>query len=133
MVDAFFSEGAMRYAYRMKDLLDKKLMIAKAPKETYLGGKLNLEDMVGDVGSYLICQFAVYDFNDILVNLGGDVDMLHNYANCLIYEMLDEGSSCKYYLGENFIKGNIVKFNNNAGWENKSNLKIDIINFIYIY
>ncbi len=134
MVNGFYSEGAMRYAYRMKDLRDNKLMIAKAPKENYLGGRaLDLEDMIKDVESQLICQFIVFNFNDHLVNHINELDMLYNYANCLIYEILDEDSSCKYYWGENFIEGTYEKYNNNAGWENKKSNFIIILKFIIIF
>ena len=53
------------------------------------------------------------------MNYVSDVIMLYNYANCLIYEILDEGSSSKCNWGENFIMGNYEKYNNNAGWEDK--------------
>ena len=67
-------------------------------------------------------------FNDRLIRYVTDVDMLYNYAQCLIYEILDEESSCKYYWGENFIEGVYDKYNNNAGWtNNKSKLKHIII------
>ena len=113
-----FSVGAMRYAFFMKDLdLDQKL-VGKIPKvldETYVP-----EIMMRDIESLFICNHIVNEYNDRIVSILPDPDMLISFVHCFIYEIMDEKFPYKYWWVENFIEGEYEKFNNNAGWETSS-------------
>ena len=113
-----FSAGAMRYAFFMKDLdLDQKL-VAKIPKvldHTYVP-----EIMMRVIESLFICSHVVNEFNDRIVSILPDPDMLISFVHCFIYEIMEEKFPYKYWWVENFIEGEYEKFNNNAGWETSS-------------
>lgn len=110
-----FSAGAMRYAFFMKDLdLDQKL-VAKIPK--VLDQNYIPEIMMKDVESIFICNHIVNEFNDRIVSIVPDPDMLISFVHSFIYEITLENFPYKYWWVENFIEGEYEKFNNNAGWE----------------
>ena len=61
-----FAEGAMRYAFYMKDLQNGLEMVAKLPKdvnpETY-----NIEHMKKDLEAMFICSHIVSEFNERII------------------------------------------------------------------
>lgn len=111
-----FSEGAMRYAFLMKDMELNEQYVVKVPKDmnpaTY-----NLETMKSDIEAMFICSHIVAEFNERLISFV-DSRYLVEFVHSFLYEILDEGAPYKYYYGENFIKGRYEKYNNNAGWTN---------------
>ena len=110
-----FAAGAMRYACYMKDIdLDQKL-VAQIP--LVLDESYKPEIMKKDIESLFICNHIVNEFNDRVVSLLPDPDMLISFVHCFIYEILDSKCPYKYWWGENFIESEFEKFNNNAGWQ----------------
>lgn len=111
-----FAEGAMRYAFLMRDFDLKEQYVVKVPKDvnpkTY-----NPEEMKNDIEAMFICSHVVNEFNERLISLV-DSRYLVEFVHSFIYEILDESAPFKYYYGENFIQGKYEKYNNNAGWAN---------------
>jgi hypothetical protein len=113
--DEPFSSGAMRYAFYMKDItLDQKL-VSKIPK-TLNKRYHTLENLKRELEAITLCNHMAYDFNNRIVGSVPNTKLLLNFIHCYIYEILDEGHPYKYYSVENYIEGNYVKYNNNAGW-----------------
>lgn len=108
-----FSEGCNRYAFYMKDNDLNQNLVAKVPKimKTY-----TIEELSKELEQITICQYIVNDFNDRIVNLVPDTRLLLNFIDCYIYQILDEDHPYQFYTAENYIKGEYVKYNNNAGW-----------------
>ena len=113
-----FAAGSMRYAFYMKDLNMNQKMVGKIPK--VLDQNYVPEIMMKDIESILVCSHIVSEFNDRIVSILPDADMLISFVHCYIYEIINKGIPYKYWWVENLIEGNYEKFNNNAGWEAKS-------------
>ena len=113
-----FSSGAMRYAFYMKDIDLNQKMVAKIPK--ILDESYTMEVMMKDIESLFICNHIVNEFNDRVVSLLPDPDMLISFVHCFIYEIIDSKCPYNYWWAENFIEAEFEKFNNNAGWETSS-------------
>jgi hypothetical protein len=122
-----FSEGSNRYAFYMKDESLNQELVGKLPK--ILDSKeYNIEGLRKDLEAITICNYICGDFNNRIVNLVPDTRLLLNFINCYIYEIqrdnmgnigtnnLSQSHPYKYYTAENYIKGEYVKYNNNAGW-----------------
>ena len=113
-----FSAGAMRYAFYMKDVdLDQK-MVGKIPK--ILDESYTPDVMMRDIESLFICSHIVNEFNDRVVSLLPDPDMLISFVHCFIYELQESKCPYPYWWAENFIEDEFEKFNNNAGWQTSS-------------
>ena len=110
-----FAAGAMRYAFYMKDLVMNQKMVAKIPK--VLDENYTPEIMRKDIESVLICSHIVNEFNDRIVSILPDPDMLISFVHCYIYDIMREKFPYKYWWTENLIEGDYEKFNNNAGWQ----------------
>jgi hypothetical protein len=113
--DEPFSSGAMRYAFYMKDLVLDQNLVAKIPK-TINKRYHTLENLRRELEAITLCNHIAYDFNNRIVGIVPNTKLLLNFIHCYIYEILDEGHPYKYYTAENYIEGNYVKYNNNAGW-----------------
>lgn len=113
-----FAAGAMRFAFYMKDTELHQKLVAKIPK--VLDESYNMEVMMKDIESLFICNHIVNEFNDRVVSLLPDPDMLISFVHCFIYEIMDPKCPYKYWWVENFIEKEFEKFNNNAGWETSS-------------
>ena len=126
IADKPFSEGAMRYAFYMKDnKLDQKLVgkLYKVIKKE----ENNIDTLSKDLLSIVVSKHIAYDFNDRVINIVPNTNLLLNYVDSYIYELLDYSSSKdlttaqlpnhqRYYSVENYLKGDYTKFNNNSGW-----------------
>ena len=116
--DKPFSAGAMRFAFYMKDLELNQKLVAKIPK--IIDDSYNPTQMMRDIEALFICTHIINEFNDRIISFLPDNNMLMNFVNGFIYEVLDDNFPFKFWWGENFIDGNYEKFNNNAGWESKN-------------
>ncbi|KAL4471762.1 hypothetical protein ABPG74_008655 [Tetrahymena malaccensis] len=119
--DVPFAEGAMRYAFYAYDtLLNQKLVAKLNKKQIQNNPELEKEQMVKDLESQYICQHIVNTFNDRVSEYVQSTENLKNFVHCFIYELEspDPENEFKYYSVENYIEGEYVKFNNNAGWTN---------------
>ena len=126
IADFPFSEGAMRYAFFMKDLSLEQNLVGKINK-SISNDEYNLEGLSKDLLSLVVSKRIAYDFNERIINLVSDTKMLINFVESYIYEMINYSSNKditvkqlphhnKYFSAENFIDGDYTKFNNNAGW-----------------
>ena len=115
-----FSSGSMRFAFYMKDVDLNQNLVAKIPKK--IDKFYNLDYMMKDIESLFICNHIINEFNDRIISLLPDENMIMNFVHGFIYEIIDEKFPFKYWWVENYIEGTYEKFNNNAGWESK-NLK----------
>ena len=122
--DTPFAEGAMRYAFYMKDLMLDQNLVGKLDKKIKLKEQ-SLAHYSKDILSIVICRHIAYDFNDRVINIVPDTRLLINFVHSYIYEMISYinkketlQSHQQYFSVENFIKGNYSKYNNNAGWIN---------------
>lgn len=110
-----FSEGAMRYAFYMKDLDIEQELVAKMPKNvdpaTY-----TLEVMQKDIEAMFLCSHVVNEFNDLIIAYG-ETRLLVEFVHAFIYELTTENVRLPLFYGENFISGKYEKYNNNAGWK----------------
>ncbi|KAL4478423.1 hypothetical protein ABPG74_006658 [Tetrahymena malaccensis] len=114
-----FAEGAMRYAFFAEDTLLKQNLVAKLNKKQNLNNpELDKEDMIKDLESQFLCQHIVNCFNDRVSEHVQTTANLKNFVHCFIYEIQNPENNYKYYSAENYIQGEYVKFNNNAGWTN---------------
>ena len=116
-----FAEGAMRYAFLMRDLVCKQKLVGKLPKKI-TKDNYNLEVMSKDIEAMFICSHIVNSFNDIIIGLS-DSELLSDFVHSFIYEIDYEHAPNKYYYGENFIEGKYEKYNNNAGWKSEKTSK----------
>jgi hypothetical protein len=116
-----FAEGAMRYAFLMKDTTLKQDMVAKVPKDmnptTY-----NLETMKSDIEAHFICQHIVNEFNERILGKQ-DEKLLTDFVHSFIYEFTDSKVTLNLAYGENLIMGKYQKYNNNAGWKTGKDTK----------
>ena len=128
LADFPFSEGAMRYAFYMKDLTLNQNMVGKLNK-TIKRQENNLDHLSKDILSITICQHIAYDFNNRIIDFIPDSRLLINFVHAYIYELIDYNSNPEIKKGllpshqqfiavENFIEGEYNKYNNNAGWIN---------------
>ena len=128
MADKPFSEGAMRYAFFMKDLTLDQNMVGKLNK-VIKKKENNLESLSKDILSITICQHIAYDFNNRVINMVPDTRLLINFVHAYIYELINYSSdpaakkaklpSHQQFISvENYIEGEYNKYNNNAGWIN---------------
>ena len=111
-----FSEGAMRYAFMMKDYDQHGSFVVKVPKNIN-PKSYQLEEMKNDIEAQLICSHIVNEFNEKLI-CSIDSKYLIEFVYTYIYEIIDKNVLFKYIYGENFIQGKYEKYNNNAGWTN---------------
>lgn len=109
-----FAAGAMRYAFYMKDVGLNENLVGKLPK--VLDKSYNPTDMKKELETVFISSHIVNEFNDRIVSLLPNPNMLMSFVHCYIYEILSDNYPYKYLWVENLIKGEYEKFNNNAGW-----------------
>jgi hypothetical protein len=117
-----FSEGCNRLAFYMKDKTLEQNLVAKLPK-SIKASEYSIDGLKKELEAITICQHLVSEFNERVVNMVPDTRLLFNFINCYIYEILNKinGSdtsldSYNLYTVENYIEGEYVKYNNNAGW-----------------
>jgi hypothetical protein len=112
-----FSDGSNRYAFYMKDECLNQELVGKLPKILDIK-YYNIEGLRKELEAITICNYICCDFNNRIVNLVPDTRLLLNFINCYIYEIQSDSVShpYKFYTAENYIKGEYVKYNNNAGW-----------------
>lgn len=107
----------MRYAFYMIDTKLNQKMVAKLPKvlddNTY-----TLENMKKDIESVFICQHIVNEFNEGIVEIIPNDNLLLNFVHSFIFEIKTPNYPYKLYFCENMIEGNYEKYNNNSGWSN---------------
>eukprot|EP00340_Litonotus_pictus_P000201 CAMPEP_0170526782 /NCGR_PEP_ID=MMETSP0209-20121228/12182_1 /TAXON_ID=665100 ORGANISM="Litonotus pictus, Strain P1" /NCGR_SAMPLE_ID=MMETSP0209 /ASSEMBLY_ACC=CAM_ASM_000301 /LENGTH=594 /DNA_ID=CAMNT_0010816815 /DNA_START=1 /DNA_END=1785 /DNA_ORIENTATION=+ len=125
--DQPFAEGAMRYAFYMKDLMLQQNLVGKLDKKMRVKEN-TLSHYSKDILSIVFCRHIAYDFNDRVINIVPDTRLLINFVHAYIYEMIDycEGefkerqlnSHQRFFSVENYIQGDYNKYNNNAGWIN---------------
>lgn len=126
--DAPFSEGAMRYAFYLKDLTLDQNMVGKLYKNI-IKKEYTLPHLSKDILTIVICQHIAYDFNSRILDIVPDTRLLINFVNAYIYELINYSSNPnvlnrelnhhqQYILVENYIDGDYNKYNNNAGWIN---------------
>ena len=126
IADTPFSEGAMRYAFYMKDLSLDQNLVGKINKTTKVED-YTLDNLSKDLLSQVVCKRIAFDFNERIINLVSNTNMLLTFVDTFIYEMINYSSNTdltvkqmshhhKYFSAENYIDGNYVKFNNNSGW-----------------
>lgn len=113
-----FSSGSMRWAFYMKDLDLNQKLVGKIPKT--LDKNYNLDIMMKDIESLFICNHIINEFNDRIISLVPDENMVMSFVHGFVYEIKDEKLPLKYWWVENYIEGTYEKFNNNAGWESKN-------------
>ena len=82
-----FSEGAMRYAFLMKDMDLLEQYVVKVPKNTNLA-TYNLETMKNDIEAMFICSHIVAEFNERLISFV-DSRYLVEFVHSFLYEILD--------------------------------------------
>jgi vacuole morphology and inheritance protein 14 len=111
-----FSEGAMRYAFYMKDVELGEELVAKLPKKIS-AKSYNILEMKKDIESMLICGHIVSEFNERIVSFSNSVTTFVEFVHSYIYELTDPSAPFPLYYGENFIQGKYKKYNNNAGWK----------------
>jgi len=115
-----FAQGAMRFAFYMKDLGvsgDHQHTVAKFPKK--INKNYTIDYMKREVEAVLMCQLITNEFNDRLVNNANE-DLLMSFVQARVYEIVQGGAKWKLFSVENYLQGKYQKYNNNAGWENKS-------------
>lgn len=121
-----FAEGAMRYAFYMKDITLNQKMVGKLNK-TIKNKENNLNFLSKDILSIIVCQHIAYDFNDRVLNILPDARLLINFVHAYIYELINYSNMPKknerqlpvhqqFISAENYIEGDYSKYNNNAGW-----------------
>lgn len=128
--DMPFAEGAMRYAFHMKDIdLDQRL-VGKVYKKLK-NSENNLKHFSNDILSITICRHIAYDFNDRIINIVPDTRLMINFVNAFVYKLDSYVSNIpilskqlphhKNFISvENYIAGDYSKYNNNSGWINDS-------------
>jgi hypothetical protein len=114
-----FSQGAMRFAFFMKDTYLEQNLVCKLPK-VINPAEYNIPTMSKELETITCCQHIVKDFNDRVIEYIPDTRLLLSFVNCWIYEILDNSHPYKYYYVENYINGYYEKYNNNAGWINNN-------------
>ena len=112
-----FSEGALRYAYYLYDNEVNMNYVAKLDKEIS-NTRDNLEGYSKELESITICHHIANQFDERIVNIipKNQTNILLKYIHCYIYEITSPSSSHKYYYVEDYLPGNYIKYNNNAGW-----------------
>ena len=112
-----FNEGAMRYAYYLYDEEVEMKYIAKLDKEIN-SSRNNLEGYSKELESITICHHISNEFDERIVNIipKDQTNILLKYVHCYIYEITSPSPSHKYYYVENYLPGQYIKYNNNAGW-----------------
>mmetsp|Transcript_12060 Transcript_12060/g.11932 ORF Transcript_12060/g.11932 Transcript_12060/m.11932 type:complete len:249 (+) Transcript_12060:992-1738(+) len=120
-----FADGAMRYAFYMRDIVDDQDQVAKIPKKiskrTYTQNHMKKE-----IETTIFCSYIVNDFNDRII-LQQDQTVITEFVDAFIYEFTDPDVEFKWAYGENFINGIYQKYNNNAGWASEqSSLQVKI-------
>jgi len=115
-----FSQGALRFAFYMKDLGvsgDHQKTVAKFPKK--ITKKYTVETMRKEIEAVLMCQLITNEFNDRLVNNANE-GLLMSFVQPYVYEVVGGNSKWKLFSAETYLKGDYQKYNNNAGWEKNS-------------
>lgn len=123
-----FAEGAMRYAFYMKDITLNQKLVGKLNK-TIKQSENNLNHLSKDILSLTICRHIAYDFDDRILNILPDTRLLINFVHAYIYELIDYSnrsaaehailpSHQQFISVENYIEGEYSKYNNNSGWTN---------------
>ena len=112
-----FNEGALRYAYYLYDKEVKMNYVAKLDKEIS-SSRDNLEGYSRELESITICHHISNEFDERIVNIvpKDQTNILLKYIHCYIYEITSPSPSHKYYYVENYLPGQYIKYNNNAGW-----------------
>jgi hypothetical protein len=121
-----FSSGAMRYAFYMKDEELGQNLVGKIPK-IMSKERYTIESLAKELEAITISSNIAQDFNERIVNTVSDTKLLLNFIHNYIYQILDDRHEYKYYSVENYIKGDYVKYNNNAGWMSDKNTEQSMI------
>lgn len=82
-----FAEGAMRYAFMMRDQELQEEYVVKVPKDVR-AKNYNLEEMKNDIEAMFICTHIVNEFNERLISLV-DSKYLVEFVHSFLYEVLD--------------------------------------------
>ena len=112
-----FNEGALRYAYYLYDNEVNMKYVAKLDKEIS-STRDNLKGYSKELESITICHHISNEFDERIVNIipKNQTNILLKYIHCYLYEITSPSSSHKYYYVEDYLPGNYIKYNNNAGW-----------------
>ncbi|CEM36414.1 unnamed protein product [Vitrella brassicaformis CCMP3155] len=109
-----FAEGAMRYAFYMKEhFLDLK-RVAKLPIESHRGGEKLRKDVLADMETQAVSKALAKVFNEALLKKG--IKRMIDFIDVSVYELPSRGESERWVAVEPFVEGRYEKYTNNNGW-----------------
>ena len=113
-----FNEGAQRYALYLYDNKLEMKFVAKRNKVSSPNFE-TIKYLSKELETITICHHIANAFNERVIALLPDqkTDILFNFIHCYIYEDIENKT---LYCVENYIPGDYVKYNNNAGWISNS-------------